>query len=71
MPLICLCMIVRDEATVIERCLRSIQDLIDSWVICDTGSCDDTAELIQSLLIDVPGSLYKRPWRDFGHNQVS
>ncbi len=69
MPLICLCMIVRDEATVIERCLRSIQDLIDSWVICDTGSRDDTAELIQRLLIDVPGSLHKRPWRDFGHNR--
>jgi glycosyltransferase involved in cell wall biosynthesis len=66
---ICLCMIVRDEAAVIERCLRSVRDLIDSWIICDTGSRDDTPELVQRLLIDVPGSLYKRPWRDFGHNR--
>lgn len=69
MPSICLCMIVRDEAAVINRCLRSVQGLIDSWIICDTGSSDDTPELVQRLLIDVPGSLYRRPWRDFGHNR--
>src|SRR4051794_23592030 len=67
---ICLCMIVKDEAHVIERCLRSVDGLIDSWVICDTGSCDGTPQLIRSLLEGVPGQLHERPWQDFGHNRT-
>jgi glycosyltransferase involved in cell wall biosynthesis len=69
MPSICLCMIVRDEAAVIEHCLSSTRGLIDSWVICDTGSCDGTQRLIETLLADVPGRLYQHQWRDFGHNR--
>lgn len=66
---ICLCMIVKDEAGVIERCLLSVRDLIDHWVICDTGSSDGTQELIRQTLADVPGELHERPWVDFGHNR--
>ncbi len=66
---IALCMIVRNEAQVIARCLASVRDLIDSWVICDTGSTDDTVAIIESELADVPGTLHRRPWRDFGHNR--
>ncbi len=66
---IALCMIVRDEAHVIERCLRSLEGLIDSWVICDTGSSDGTPELIGSLLGHLPGELHHRGWVDFGHNR--
>jgi hypothetical protein len=33
-----LCMIVKNEAEVIERCFASVRHLIDHWVICDTGS---------------------------------
>lgn len=69
MSSICLCMIVRDEATVIERCLRSVAGLIDSWVICDTGSRDGTPQLVERSLRDVPGRLFRREWRDFGHNR--
>src|SRR5919109_4739906 len=69
MPSICLCMIVKDEAQVIERCLGSARGLIDSWVICDTGSTDGTQELITRALQGVPGELHERPWVDFGHNR--
>jgi tetratricopeptide (TPR) repeat protein len=69
MPSICLCMIVRDEAHVIERCLRSVDGLIDAWVICDTGSHDDTRALVERLLGHLPGRLHERRWRDFGHNR--
>ena len=62
-------MIVRDEAAVIERCLGSVRPLIDTWTICDTGSCDGTPELIKSALAAVPGTLVHRPWRDFGTNR--
>ena len=33
-----LCMIVKNEAHVIERCLASVLPLIDKWSIVDTGS---------------------------------
>lgn len=68
-PRIALCMIVRDEAAVIARCLRSVLPLIDAWVICDTGSSDGTPELIEQLLDGIPGELHRRPWRDFGTNR--
>ncbi len=64
-----LCMIVRNEEAVIERCLESVSGLIDSWVICDTGSTDGTPERVRSALAGLPGELHQTPWVDFGHNR--
>lgn len=66
---ICLCMIVKNEAAVIRRCLDSVRPLIDYWVIVDTGSSDGTQALIRAHLSDLPGELHERPWRDFAHNR--
>lgn len=63
-------MIVRNEAAVIERCLDSVRGLVDSWLICDTGSTDGTQALIRDALRDLPGELHERPWVDFGHNRT-
>ncbi|MFE5536716.1 glycosyltransferase [Streptomyces sp. NPDC056492] len=68
-PTICLCMIVKNESAVIERCLDSVRDLIDTWVISDTGSTDGTQELIRNALRGIPGELHEEPWTDFGHNR--
>ncbi len=70
MTSICLCMIVKDESEVIERCLNSVKDLISYWVICDTGSSDGTQDLVRQVLSGVPGELHERPWVDFGHNRT-
>ena len=67
---VALCMIVRDEAAVIERCLDSVRELIDTWVIVDTGSSDDTRERITRALDGIPGRLHQRAWRDFAHNRT-
>jgi tetratricopeptide (TPR) repeat protein len=69
MTSICLCMVVRNEAAVIERCLGSVRDLIGHWVICDTGSTDGTQELIRHALESIPGELHDTEWVDFGHNR--
>ncbi|MEU3919406.1 glycosyltransferase [Streptomyces sp. NPDC029004] len=68
-PTVCLCMIVKNEAKVIERCLASVRDLIDTWVISDTGSTDGTQELIRGALQGIPGELHEEPWVNFGHNR--
>ncbi len=66
---VCLTMIVRDESRVIERCLRAVLPYIDCWAITDTGSEDDTMEIIQRMLSDIPGKLYQEPWVNFGVNR--
>ena len=66
---ICLCMIVKNEAPVIRRCLDSVRPIIDYWVIVDTGSSDGTQEIIREYFRDLPGELHERPWQDFAHNR--
>ncbi|MGW7098985.1 glycosyltransferase [Streptomyces sp. NPDC054838] len=68
-PSVCLCMIVKNESKVIERCLAAVRDLIDTWVITDTGSTDGTQELVRAALEGIPGELHEEPFRDFGHNR--
>ena len=45
MPRLSLCLIARDEAQFIERCIASVVGVADEVVVCDTGSADDTVAL--------------------------
>ena len=47
--LLCACLIVRNEASMIERCLRSLSGIADEICIVDTGSDDQTVSLAQAL----------------------
>jgi glycosyltransferase involved in cell wall biosynthesis len=44
-----LCLIARDEAQRLERCLESVRGVVDECVVLDTGSRDGTPELAQRL----------------------
>jgi glycosyltransferase involved in cell wall biosynthesis len=67
--MLCLNMIVKNEAKVIARCLESVKPIVDSWVIVDTGSTDGTQDIVRSVMKDLPGELHERPWKDFAHNR--
>ena len=66
---VCLCMIVKNERHVLNRCLQSVRPFIDHWVIVDTGSSDGTQDLVRDYFRNLPGSLIERQWINFGHNR--
>ena len=66
-----LCMIVKNEAHVIRRCLESALPLIDYVCIVDTGSSDGTQDVIRSFLREhkLAGEVVDEPWQDFAYNR--
>lgn len=62
-------MIVKNEETAIQRCLASVKPMIDYWVIVDTGSTDQTQQIIRECLKDIPGELHESEWVNFAHNR--
>ena len=71
-PKICLNMIVKNESKIILRLLETVTPLIDSYCICDTGSTDDTIEIIRNYCKShkIPGKIMEEPFRDFGYNRT-
>ena len=66
-----LCMIVKNEAHVIRRCLDSAKPIVDFVLVEDTGSSDGTQEVIRSWLQEnrIRGIVTDVPWRDFAFNR--
>jgi glycosyltransferase involved in cell wall biosynthesis len=66
-PRICLNMIVRNEAAIIERALASVLPVIACYVILDTGSSDDTVARIRQFFdaAGVPGEVHHGHFANF------
>jgi len=69
---ICLNMIVRNESRIITRLLSSVLSIIDTYVICDTGSTDDTPKIIKDFFNthNIPGEVISEPFKNFGYNRT-
>jgi predicted O-methyltransferase YrrM len=67
MARLCLNMIVKNEAAIIERCLAAAAPYLDCYVICDTGSTDDTVERVRRFFDahGIPGSIPTTTFRNF------
>jgi len=64
-PLLCLYMIVKDEAHNLAATLATVRPHIDCWHIVDTGSTDGTPDLVLRELADLPGALSFAPFVAF------
>ena len=66
-----LSMIVKNEAPNIQRCLESVAPFINYYVVCDTGSTDNTKEIVKNFFDSkgIPGEILDHEWKDFGHNR--
>jgi glycosyltransferase involved in cell wall biosynthesis len=71
MKKIALCMIVKNEAHIIRRCIDSVAPLVDYVYIQDTGSTDNTPQVIKDHLnaIGKPGAVEQVEWMDFASNR--
>ncbi len=69
---ICFAAIFRNESSNVYRCLDAVKDIIDCVSICDTGSEDNTVELIEKWGKEnnIPTAIHNHIFRNFGHNRT-
>ena len=72
MPKLCLNMIVKNESKIITRLFDSLSGIIDTYCICDTGSTDNTVQLINEYFLarGIPGSVIVEPFKNFEYNRT-
>ena len=60
-------MIVRNEERIIARCLESVAPHIGCWIICDTGSTDQTPTIIRDFFArrSITGELHSFAFENF------
>ena len=70
-PTLCLNMIVKNESKIITRLFDSVLSVIDCYCICDTGSTDNTVELITTYFKqkNIPGKVVVEPFKNFCYNR--
>ena len=62
-PKACLAMIMKNEGPILPRVFDSVQGFVSEYCIVDTGSTDDTIDVLKSM--DMPGLLVEEPFVDF------
>jgi hypothetical protein len=67
-------MIVKNESHIIENTLEKLCKKIsfDYWVICDTGSTDNTVQIITDFFKNkgIQGEMFHDEWQNFAHNRT-
>lgn len=66
-PTICLNMIVKNESKIITRLFDSVLSIIDTYCICDTGSTDNTVDIIKEYFkkYNILGKIVFQEFKNF------
>jgi tetratricopeptide (TPR) repeat protein len=62
---ICLALMMKSESHILSRLLSSVKPHIDCYAVLDTGSTDDSIEIVRKELADFPGEIAESPFVDF------
>jgi glycosyltransferase involved in cell wall biosynthesis len=68
--------IIKNESSIIRRCLDALLPIVDGFCICDTGSTDNTLQILHQYHRTVAEPARKvfhvarHDWRNFGHNRT-
>ena len=65
-----LILMVKNEATILDRCLRAVEGVVDAVCIADTGSTDTTCDIATEFLKTHKGCLTRIPWTNFGESRT-
>ena len=65
---------IKNESRIIKRCIDSVLSVADAVCICDTGSTDNTIDVLAEHLktLSIPGKVYAgetHNWQNFGYNR--
>jgi hypothetical protein len=65
---------IKNETKIIKRMLQATLNIADAICICDTGSTDNTVEVLTDFFKDfpIPAKIYNGPehlWKNFGYNR--
>lgn len=66
-----LILMVRNESRILERCLKSVEGVVDAYCIHDTGSIDTTKDIMKTWLQTHSGCASESTWRNFGYNRTA
>jgi len=64
-------MLVKDEAEALPATLERIRPVIDAWTVLDTGSSDDSRDIVRQALAGLPGEVVERPFDGFGPSRTA
>jgi tetratricopeptide (TPR) repeat protein len=60
-----LVMIVKNSGELLEKMLMAVRPHIDKWTIVDTGSTDNTMDIVRRVMTYPSGQLLERPFDNF------
>jgi predicted O-methyltransferase YrrM len=63
--LINMCIMVKNAGEMFRDILEQNRQFVDEWTILDTGSTDNTIDIIKDVMKDKKGTLYQEPFINF------
>ena len=69
---ICFATMCKNEEHCIEETLESVYKYIDTWVVHDTGSTDNTCKIVTDFFKEkgIKGEIFVDEWKGFDHNKT-